>query len=223
MAANSLLAEMKLLKAVAEKTPKPAAGPTKAQAQADGEKQDLLARIKNLETEACVVIRTTVTKKPNPFFDQMSAKKVEVNEVAAAYSNEKQLLIQGRNELDHVRREGKKQQDYARALDIEGAAARARADETERSLEAVRHTAQATAIERDVLQRELERVREENHKYSLDIQQESSLVKELRGAWHEAKASSPCLALLCPALPITLLVFQTCVQRCFNAVSTLGG
>ena len=50
----------------------------------------------------------------------MSAKKVEVDEVAAAYSYEKQLHLEGRQELEQLRREGKKQQDIVRALDVEG-------------------------------------------------------------------------------------------------------
>ena len=54
--ASSLLAEMKKLKAVAAAKPKTAPAPTKAQLQADEEKQELLSRIKNLESE---MIRTT--------------------------------------------------------------------------------------------------------------------------------------------------------------------
>ena len=50
----------------------------------------------------------------------MSAKKVEVDEVAAAYSYEKQLHLEGKQELEQLRREGKKQQDIVRALDVEG-------------------------------------------------------------------------------------------------------
>jgi len=41
--------------------------------------------------------------------------------------------------------------------------------------------------ERDLVQKELEKLRRENHKYQLNMTQESALVQELRGAWHEAR------------------------------------